>query len=246
MSYMNSLLTKLQFTEEMIKIFPDNRGYKDSLEIINRMIVLSRRLEQLRYAIVQFVALLQVYNQNLSDEENLYETNYEYGIYLSYIIVEFSILFNLDTTDMNSDYPRKLFNSANTFLKNYYTDGKFCINNGAITFDPTNFRKAYLQYKDRLKIEKSNFAKIKSIRDEYSAHHDINFNIDSFNFDSIINSFVALENVWMNLALSMGVVINSTKFKLDEYKTTFENINQIIQERFLALKKQYTKKENTL
>src|SRR5690554_660362 len=246
MSYMNSLFTKLQFTEEMIKIFPDNPGYKDSLEIINRMIVLSRRLEQLRYAIVQFGALLQVYNQDLNSEEKSYEINYEYGIYFSYIIVEFSILFNLDTTDMNSDYPRRLFNSANTFLKNYYYDGKFRINNGAITFDPTNFQKSYLQYKDRLKIEKSNFAKIKSIRDEYSAHHDINFSMDSFNFDSIIKSFVALENVWMNLALSMGVVIDSTTFKLDEHKTTFENINQIIQERFLALKKQYTKKENTL
>ena len=246
MSYMNSLFTKLQFTEKMIKIFPDNPGYKDSLDIINRIIVLSRRLEQLRYAIVQFGALLQVYNQDLNAEEKSYEINYEYGIYFSYIVVEFSILFNLDTTDMNSDYPRKLFNSVNTFLKNYYYDGKFRINNGAITFDPTNFQKAYLQYKERMKIEKSNFAKIKSIRDEYSAHHDINFSMDSFNFDSIIKSFVALENVWMNLALSMGVVIDSTTFKLDEYKTTFEKINQIIQERFLALKKQYTKKENTL
>ena len=234
MDYINSMKAKRDFVEQISKVISNNEAFIESLVIIKRMISISQRISQLEYSIIHVGAILEIFNGKKTPIQNsLY---LEYGIYLSYIFVETSILLELEKDKNKSNSPNKVFNLTKQYIDKYYVNGAFKIAGGAISFPPEHFISALEMYNKVIDEEQIEIKKVKKIRNKYAAHSDIDFSIDGYNFDSIIKLYVALENAWINLVKSMGVIVNSDYMNFDEYKNTSEIMrNRIFQKAKMLL-----------
>lgn len=241
MNYINSLRTKKEFVEQISKAMPTIEAYKESLIIIDRMISISQRIAQLEYSIVQvgaFLSLLNVDGAKIPDESYI-----KHGIYLNYMFVETTILLELEKCKERSNSPHKVFELTKKYLEKYYVNGAFVIANGVISFNPDYFMTALELYYKAIDQEQEELKKINIIRNKYAAHFDLDFSIESYDFEVIMRAFIVLENAWINLIKSMGVVIGSDYMNFDEYKNSQDKMKNRIYDNAQLLKNQLVKGE---
>lgn len=241
MTYLNSLRTKKDFVEQISKAMPTIEAYKESLIIIERMISISQRIAQLEYSIVQvgaFLSLLNVDGAKIPDESYI-----KHGIYLNYMFVETTILLELEKRKEKSNSPHKVFDLTKKYLEKYYVNGAFIIANGVISFNPDYFMAALESYYTAINQEQEKLKKINNIRNKYAAHFDLDFSIENYDFEVIMRAFIVLENAWINLLKSMGVVIDSNYMNFDEYKNSQEKMKNRINDKVQLFMNQEVKGE---
>lgn len=216
-------------------------AFKESLIIIERMISISQRIAQLEYSIVQVGAFLSLLN--VERAQIPHELYIKYGIYLSYMFVETTILLELEKRKEKSNSPHKVFDLTKKYLEKYYVNGAFVIANGVISFNPDHFMSAVKLYYKAINQEKKKLKKINNIRNKYAAHFDLDFSFKNYDFEVIMRAFIALENAWINLVKSMGVVIDSDYMNFDEYKNSQDKIKNMIKDKTQLLMNELTKGE---
>ena len=233
-----NLNAKLDFLNTLISVFQENKveiplePYTESVEITKRALLLTKRMYRLRYVICKFASIAEY--TVLNKEENTAVTKdlvFDYEVYMNHICVEFCILLGLSKSGGSSDNPNRVFNDAiklskkskelnvqNTFLN---IDGYIPTFNYAV--------KKLNQFKNGYSKEMQD---IKDIRDQYAAHHDLDFNIDSINTNVIIYGFIELTNVWYEMCRAIGVISDITehkvkKWSIDDYDKEITRIYEL-------------------
>lgn len=234
-----NLNAKLDFLNTLISVFQENKveiplePYTKAVEITKRALLLTKRLYRLRYVLCKFVSIAKY--TMLSEQDNIAVTNdlvFDYEVYLNIICVEFCILLGLSKSGGTSDNPNRVFNDA---IKLNKTSKILNVQNTFLNIDgytPT-FNNAVKKLNQFKNVYSKEMKDIKDIRDQYAAHHDLNFNIDNVNTNVIISGLIELTNVWYEMCRAIGVISDITehkvkKWSIDDYDKEITRIYKLL------------------